>query len=363
MWSSRPYTFDRVVRIIFTLAAAGVMIYILYILKDVLLPFCVACLIAYILEPWVEWNGKLLHLKNRTGIVLLTCMEGFILFAILCLIFVPIISREFDQLSVLLHKYIQHGHPEISRLPGTIHHYLHTHLDLDVIVEKLDNINTASALDKLWKSITSGLDKILGILGWLIAFVYVIFVLLDFDKYKNGFFKLIPNKYLPMVQSIGGDLSWSMKRYFRNQALISFLTGLCYIAGFSIVGIPMAVVIGLLNMILFMVPYLVYVSLIPVTIMCLFKSMETGIDFWTIWLECLAVYAFVEMFSDLILTPKIMGKAMGLNPAIILLSLSIWGTLLGLLGMVIALPATTILIKWINIGLTHWRDRVNETSQ
>lgn len=361
MWSSRPYTFDRVVRIIFSLAVAAVVIYVMYVLRDVLLPFCVACLVAYILEPWVEWNGRILRIKNRTLIVVLTCFEGLVIFGILCLIFVPIIEKEFAQLSALLHKYIAEGHPAISRFPQTFHNFIHNHLDFTVIVEKLDNINTDSALEKLWDSITSGLDKILGVLGWLVAFIYIIFILLDFDKYKNGFIKLVPKKYLPAVKEIGGDLSWSMKRYFRNQALISFLTGLCYIAGFSIVGIPMAVVIGILNMILFMVPYLVYVSLIPVTIMCLFKSMETGMDFWTIWCECLAVYAFVELFSDLVLTPRIMGKAMGLNPAIILLALSMWGTLLGLLGMVIALPATTILSKWVGIWLINWRDKENST--
>lgn len=362
MWSDRPYTFDRVVRIVFSLAVVSIVLYFLYILKDVLLPFCVACLVAYVLEPWVDWNGKILHIKSHTNQVMLTCFEGLVIFGILCLIFVPIVDHEFQQLSMILHRYIDNGYPAISRFPQTVHNFIHSHLDIANIIEKLDNINTDSALEKLWASISSGLDKLLGVLGWLVAFIYVIFVLLDFEKYKTGFFKFVPDKYLPWVKEITSDLSWSMKRYFRNQALISFITGLCYIAGFSIVGIPMAVVIGLLNMVLFMVPYLVYVSLIPVTVMCLFKSMETGIDFWTIWVECLAVYAIVELFSDMVLTPKIMGKAMGLNPAIILLSLSIWGSLLGLLGMVIALPATTILSKWANIWLTNWKNKENSLS-
>ena len=69
-------------------------------------------------------------------------------------------------------------------------------------------------------------------------------------------------------------------------------------------------------------------------------------DFWTIWFECVAVYAVAQITADMILTPKIMGKAMGMNPAIILLSLSVWGTLLGLLGMIIALPLTALLISY-----------------
>ena len=359
MWSSKPFTFDRVVRIFFTTIVACIILYFLYILKDVLLPFCVACLIAYIIEPWVKWNQSMLRLRSHTWAVVLTTFEGVLFLLILCLIFIPIIEREFAQLGILLDKYIRESHSSLGRFPTSVHQFIHSHLDIDHIIAGIEKINTSEAFESVWRDITSGLEKILGALGWLISVVYVIFILLDFNKFKRGLINLIPEKYLPTAYSIGHDVSWSMKRYFRNQALISFITGLCYVVGFSIVGIPMAVVIGLLNMVLFMVPYLVYISLIPVTIMCAFKSMETGLDFWVIWFECLAVYAIVECFSDIFLTPKIMGRALGLNPAMILLSLSVWGSLLGLLGMVIALPATTILLKWFQIWLKNWKTQIN----
>lgn len=359
MWSKRPYTFDRVVRIFFTAVVVCLALYFLYILRAVLLPFFVACLIAYILEPWVRWNQKILHIKKHAWAAVLTTVEGFILFGVFCLILIPIIEKEFSQLSVLLDNYVKNGDPAITRIPIAFHNFIHSHFDVDRIIAEVEKINVTDTAETLWKTVTSGLDKILGLLGWLICIVYVIFILLDFDKYKKGIKNYVPDRYVPAFSAISHDVSWTMKEYFRNQALISFITGLCYIAGFSIVGIPMAVVIGLINMILFMVPYLVYISVIPVIIMCGFKSMETGMDFWIIILECAAVYVFVEAFSDLVLTPHIMGKALGLNPAIILLALSVWGTLLGLLGMVIALPATTILIKWSKMGLASWRNRLN----
>lgn len=359
MWSDRPYTFDRVVRIFFTAVVVCILLYFLYVLRAVLLPFFVACLVAYIIEPWVKWNQRILRIKRHAWAAVLTTCEGAIIFGVLCIILIPIIDKEFSQLVVLLDNYVKNGDPTISHLPTKIHDFIHSHIDIDKMIAEVEKINLTQAGEDLWKSITSGLDKILGLFGWLISFIYVIFILLDFDKYKNGIKNLIPNRYKAGASEISHDVSWTMKKYFRNQALISFLTGLCYTIGFSIVGIPMAVVIGIINMFLFMVPYLVYISVIPVTIMCAFKSMETGIDFWIIWLECIAVYVFVETFSDLVLTPRIMGKALGLNPAIILLSLSVWGTLLGLLGMVIALPATTILIKWTKLWLTNWRNKLN----
>ena len=362
MWSSRPYTFDRVVRIFFTALVICGIVYVLYILRDVLLPFFVACLIAYIIEPAVKWNQRLLKIKSHPWAVVVTTAEALVILVILCLIFIPIIEREFAQLSVMLDNYVRRGDPSIRHFPSAFHQFIHSHIDIDKLISEVERINMTEFGESLWRGVTSGLEKILGILGWLICFVYVLFILIDFDKYEAGIKNLVPNKYKSVFSSVTHDVSWTMKRYFRNQALISFITGICYIIGFSIVGIPMAVVIGFLCMILFMVPYMVYISVIPVLIMCAFKSMDTGIDFWLIVLECGAVYAFVEAFSDMVLTPKIMGKALGLNPAIIILSLSVWGSLLGLLGMVIALPASTIIIKWATITLSSWRDKLNASS-
>ena len=359
MWSSRPYTFDRVVRIFFSAIVVGIILYFLYILRDVMLPFFAACLIAYIIEPLVELNRRSLKIKSHKWAVLLTVFEGLCIVVAVSVILIPIIDKEFSQLSVLLDRYMRDDHPFFLQLPEDLRNFIHSKIDIDRIISEIEKINISQMADSIWKDITAGLSKILGILGWLICVVYIIFILLDFDKFKNGIKKYIPEKYKASVNQLSSDVSWSMKRYFRNQALISFIVGICYIIGFSIVGIPMAVIIGLMNMVLFMVPYLVYVSVIPVIIMCLFKSMETGMDFWTILLECAAVYVFVEMFSDLILTPRIMGKAFGLNAGIILLSLSVWGSLLGLLGMLIALPATTILLKWIKFGLGNWKNKVD----
>lgn len=349
MWSSRPYTFDRVVRIAFSLALCVAAVWLVAVLRHVLLPFCVAALVAYIIEPWVRYNQRILRLKSRKVAVFVTCAEGLLAVGIMCVIFLPLIEKECAQLSAMISSRASTG--TIGHFPETIHRLIREHLDLDKIALKLESINTMSALRGMWDTLSSGLNEILALLGWVIAVVYVFFISLDLNKYRDDFYKYMPRRWLPAAQSIAHDVSWTMNRYFRNQALISLITGLCYVIGFSIVGIPMAVAIGLMNCVLFMVPYLVYISVVPVTVMCIFHSMATGIDFWTIWLECMAVYATVEVFSDLYLTPRIMGKAMGLNPAIILLALSVWGTLLGVLGMVIALPATTIIIKWLKIWL------------
>ena len=82
--------------------------------------------------------------------------------------------------------------------------------------------------------------------------------------------------------------------------------------------------------------------------LALLKAYDTGGSFWLILLSALAVFAVVQTIQDMILTPRIMGKAMGLNPAMMLLSLSVWGALLGFIGLIIALPLTTLIIAYVN---------------
>ncbi len=114
----------------------------------------------------------------------------------------------------------------------------------------------------------------------------------------------------------------------------------------------MGIFIGVLNM----VPYLQFISIIPITLLCMICSVENTESFWPMWWSCIAIYAIVQCIQDLILTPKIMGKMMGLNPAIILLSLSLWGTLLGFIGLIIALPLTTLLLSYYNQYISNRED-------
>ncbi len=137
-----------------------------------------------------------------------------------------------------------------------------------------------------------------------------------------------------------------MNKYFRGQAIVAACVGVLFSIGFLIIGFPMAIGLGLFIGLLNMVPYLQLVGFIPTILLAIVKSADTGQNFWVVLLSALAVFAVVQTIQDTILTPKVMGKVTGLNSAIILLSLSIWGALLGILGMIIALPMTTLLLSY-----------------
>ena len=343
--ASRPYTFDRVIRLLITLAVVAAILWLLNALKDVLLPFLVACLIAYLFEPFVQFNRQLLHLKGRIVAIFVTLFEAIFLLGMLCYFFVPSIVSEIHSMAALLHNYST-ASISIKYLPPELHDMLRKYIDFDLLARKLMEQDMNTVVDKLTMVVSGGLHMVLAIVGWLIVFLYVIFIMLDYDRLMLGFRLMVPPGMRKTAYKIGNDIKTSMNHYFRGQALISCCVAVIFCGGFALAGLPMAFVLGIGTAILFMVPYCQYISLIPVTLLCMVDAANGTSEFWPMWWECIATFAVVQVVGDLVLTPRIMGKAMGLNPAIILLSLSIWGTLLGFIGMIIALPMTTLLLSY-----------------
>lgn len=343
--ASRPYTFDRVIRLLITLAVVAAILWLLNALKDVLLPFLVACLIAYLFEPFVQFNRQLLHLKGRIVAIFVTLFEAIFLLGMLCYFFVPSIVSEIHSMAALLHNYST-ASISIKYLPPELHDMLRKYIDFDLLARKLMEQDMNTVVDKLTMVVSGGLHMVLAIVGWLIVFLYVIFIMLDYDRLMLGFKLMVPPRFRKVTYKVANDIKDSMNHYFRGQALISCCVAVVYCTGFWLAGLPLAVLLGLGTAVLFMIPYCQYISLIPVTLLCLVSSAGGGSDFWTMWWECIATFAAVQVIGDLVLTPRIMGKAMGLNPAIILLSLSVWGSLLGFIGLIIALPLTTLLLSY-----------------
>lgn len=345
MTASRPFTFDRVVRMVIGIAVFIGVIWLINTLKNVLLPFSLACLIAYILEPLVEYTRKLLKLKGRAIAIFVTLFEVTLIIGILAYFCVPSVMDEIDQLGVMI-KDNSGREADIPFIPAQFHEFFKGVINYDSFLQLLEEGHLQSFFDKGTALITNTVTFLLHTLEWMLTFIYVIFILLDYKHLMKGFRMMVPPKYRPIAYKVGDDIKYSMNRYFRSQALIALCAAIFYVIGFSIVGIPLAIVLGVLVGILYLIPYFQYVTLIPVAIVCYIASISGGDPFWPELGRCLLVYVVSQCICDYVLTPKIMGKAMGLNPAIILLSLSVWGTLLGLIGMIIALPLTTLLLAY-----------------
>jgi predicted PurR-regulated permease PerM len=170
--------------------------------------------------------------------------------------------------------------------------------------------------------------------------------LIDYEKISNSWQDYIPQRYRNKMQILVSDLSKHMNGYFRGQALVAGIVGILFAIGFQIIGLPMGIGIGLMIGVLNLVPYLQVLGIPPCIILGLIQAAETGRPVWVVLLCIAAVFVVVQAIQDLVLVPKIMGNVTGMGPAMILLSLSVWGALLGVVGMIIALPITTLIISY-----------------
>ena len=349
MTERQPYTFDRVIRILFGAVFVVGLFYLIYILRGALLPFLVAWIVAYMLNPLVVYNKRVFKLKGRVVAIALTFLEVLITLALLAVLVLPSIIDEIGVMRKLLSDYVYHS-SNIPFVPQAVHDFIRQNVDFTQLSTLLSREQWLSVIEEsfsgAWGFITGSVGEIINIVSWLIVLLYIVFILLDYDKILVGFQRMIPQRYRPTVVSIVNDIEESMNRYFRGQALVAGLVGILFCIGFLIVGLPLAIVLGLFIGVLNMVPYLQLVGLIPTVLLCFVSASETGTNFWLLFGACILVFIVVQLIEDIFIVPRVMGKVTGLNPAIILLSLSIWGTLLGFVGMIIALPLTTLCLSY-----------------
>lgn len=351
MYTRKPYTLDRTVRLFLNIATLVIVVLLVRYLKDVLLPFFVAALIAYIFEPFVQFNRRLLHLKGRIVAIFVTLFEMITFVAIACYFVVPMIVSEVNSMGKMLSAYAS-SELNLPYLPAQIHDFVVRNVNLRQVSHMLSTFDWTETikqtLSTVWDVLAGSVTFLISAASWCIVLLYVIFIMVDYERLGRLWRNLVPPRYRKNVFKILNDIKTSMNLYFRGQALIAFLVGVLFAIGFSIIEMPMAIIFGLFIGVLNMVPYLQLISLVPAVVLCFVASVSGGVDFWPMMGKCIAVYCIVQAIQDLVLTPKIMGKTMGLNPALILLSLSVWGSLLGLLGLIIALPLTTLFLAYYN---------------
>ncbi|MFI3286108.1 MAG: AI-2E family transporter [Rikenellaceae bacterium] len=364
MFAQRPYTFDRVIRIIFAIAAIVGVFYVLNLLKGALLPFVVAWLIAYMLNPMVLFFQNKCRMRNRLLAIISSLLIVSVVLTVVGALLIPSIVSEVEKTT----EVIQNLSKSSSHAPiveQAWYQSLLDKIDLKEITKMMNPEEWSKLLENTlthaWAILSGSVNQLINIVGWFIVLLYLVFILLDYEKILNGARSLIPQQYRDITLSIFADVEDGMNRYFRGQSLIALLVGILFSIGFVIVGLPLAIPLGLFIGLLNLVPYLQIVGIIPTILLCFLGSYDGGHSFWTLFGLSMVVFAVVQTIQDIYITPKIMGKVTGLNPAVILLSLSIWGSLLGMMGMIIALPLTSLLLAYYQKYILREAEKKDET--
>ena len=345
----KQITFDTFVRGFLGVVVVVGIVMLLNRLSGVLVPFFLAWLLAYLLFPLVKFFQYRCRLKFRIAAILLSFLvAGAVLTGVFWLMIPPMIE-EGGRVTQLIVRYVQTDET-MSNIPRLVQQYIHDNVDINQLKKLITQdgfIDTVkSAIPKVWAVIAQSISIVSSVFSLTMVVLYTLFILLDYEKITQGWPQLLPRRYRPFAKRLVADVEEGMNKYFRGQALVALCVGVLFSIGFLIIDFPLAIALGMFIGLLNMVPYLQLVGFIPTIILAIVKAADTGENFWFILLLALIVFAVVQIIQDTFLTPKIMGHVTGLNSAIILLSLSIWGSLLGILGMIIALPMTTLLINY-----------------
>ena len=360
---NKEITFDRFIRGLIAIAICVVACLLISRLSGALLPFLIAWLFSYLVYPIVKFFQYKLGLKNR---LLSVCVVLLLIAALvvgISFLVIPPVVQEFVTLKEFVFNYITSGGNNTT-IPDVVNDFVHKHIDMVAVesyfsVERIGEL-AKGALPKIWSVLSQSFSMVWGLVAIFMFMVYVLFILKDYEILERGWVSLIPEKHRERVVRLTEDVEDSMSNYFRGHSLVALCVGVLFSIGFVIIDFPLAIGFGLFVGLLNIVPYLQTVALVPTVFLALVKAANTGENFWWILVAAGIVFLVVQVIQETILIPRIMNKVTGLNPAVILLSLSVWGSLLGLVGMIIALPATSLLLSYYRRFLRKQADEERE---
>ena len=352
-----------IIRSLITIAVLAVLYLLIRRLSGVLLPFLISFVVAYMLAPIVNFFQHKCRLKNRVLSIIVTILlvVGVLTGAIASL--VPAISKQATSLSNSVKTYVAQWDSNdyfSPRVNEQIEEIIQS-MDIQALLHSPElQQGIQKALPILGNWINSGVNAVMSLAIGFVCILYIIFLLIDYEKISKNWHKYIPQRFSDGIQMLMNDLDRNMNAYFRGQALVAGIVGILFAIGFQIIGLPMGIGIGLIIGVLNLVPYMQALGIPPCILLGLIQSAETGRPVWVVMLCIAAVFIIVQTIQDMVLVPKIMGDVTGMGPAWILLSLSVWGSLLGFVGMIIALPVTTLLVSYYKRFVLHMTDDMTQ---
>ena len=344
---AKTITFDKFIRWSLTALAVVAVFLVIKGLSSVLLPFFIAWFLAYLLYPIVKFVQYKLHVPSRALSIIVTMIFVIAIIAGVLYFIVPPMIGQIDRLMTIANRYL-HETAHTNNISAMIQQWVsENQYQIERFLKSPDFTDAIkSVMPKLFSVIGQTASIVLSIIASFITLLYMFFILLDYEFLTSNWIRIFPKKARPFWRELEQDVERELNNYVRGQGLVSLCMGVLFCIGFTIIDFPMAIGLGILIGVLNLIPYLHTFALIPTAFLALLKAADTGQNFWIIFGSALAVFVIVQALMDMVITPKIMGKAMGLNPAILLLSLSVWGALLGFIGLIIALPLTTLIIAY-----------------
>ena len=327
---------------------------LIYALRNVVAPVFFAFLVAYMLDPVVDRIEERGFLRGSAIAVLLAAF--FIVGGVVALVVAPAMITDIAEfwrgLPDAIARMRVQWDPWLAErgiaIPTSVSDAMERlHLDFGQLVEK-----GAAPVSGFIKSVAGGTASVLGTLFAIVTVpIFAFYLLYDFDDMVAAAGDLVPRRYKASVFSMAKEIDEVLGQFFRGQVTVMLVLAVLYAVGYSIVGVPLAIPIAIVAGLISFVPYLGGATALGLAlVMCFLQWQGWPQIFWVV-----VVYSIVQALEGFVITPKIMGDKVGLSALVVLLALLVGGELLGLAGVLLAVPTAAVLKIFVARAVTKYR--------
>jgi predicted PurR-regulated permease PerM len=310
-------------------------------LAPVVAPFVVAAVLAYALEPAVSRLSRPRgRLPRMLAVMLAVSLLMVAIVGVLALL-VPILSSELPVLRELIPQQAQRLVEQINQWLGQLGiDYRLDFAGIKVALMNYVHANLDDGLKTLASSALSGGNLLITLVTWLVLVpVIAVYLLLDWPALLVTLERFVPDRYTPAVLSLVAECDQVLGQYLRGQLLVMLLLAVYYSVALSLVGFDLAVPVGVFTGLAVCIPYIGF------GLGALLALLAGTLQFlsWYGLVVVAVVYGLGQIIEGFFLTPRLVGQRIGLHPVVVLLALFVFGHLLGIVGVLVALPAGAVL--------------------
>lgn len=315
--------------------SAAVLSVLLWFLGDVLLPFVLGGAIAYCLDPLADWLER--HKFSRAGATALITVIGLVIFIVMTLAVIPLLMQQ----TIALLNFA----PQLFRdLQGfLIERFPNIMVEDSVLRETLVSVG-----DTIRQRGGELVNRVLGSVGtllnvfalFLIVPVVAVYLLLDWDNMVERVDNLLPRDHQPVIRQLAREVDAVLAGFIRGMGSVCLILGTYYAVTLWLVGLQFGLVVGVIAGLLTFIPY---VGAIVGGVLAIGLAL---FQFWGDWVWIIVVWAIFQsgqFIEGNILTPRLVGSSVGLHPVWLLLALSVFGSLFGFIGLLVAVPLAAAL--------------------
>ena len=313
----------------------------LYILKDVLIIFLFALIIASAISPFANWLDEK-GFPRLFGVLLLFLVILALVVAVLSLI-IPYISQDISQLVTTLPQFVAKVSTSLEKVQQGSPQYLD-------FISEIQNILQGFS-DYLQQSSQSIIGLIVSVFGGVMSAIAILIISFYLSVTKKGIENflgsIVPERYEDYAIGLWKRAELKVGLWLQGQLLIGLVMGLVVYVGLSLMGIKFALILGFLAATLEIVPMVGPVlASIPAIFFAFIQSPALG-------LGVIAFYVVVQQLENHILVPVVLGKTVGLNPVVVIIALLVGQQLAGIPGMILSVPVATIIVEMMDDFAKH----------